>query len=629
MGIKKRVICLLLLLLTSYCSFANDIRMVIDVSGSMKKTDPLNLRVPAVKVLSYLIPINSIAGIWIFSDRTHILMPKDIVNKSWQRNAAYLSQKIHSNGRYTNLYLALLRPSETWLKTKPNEKHRRILVLLSDGEIEISESKKRNEELREKIIFDLLPKLRKSKIHIYSIALSNRADKEILKEISISTGGYFQSVKNAEDLEKSFFNVFYAAVDSNMIPIEEDSFYIDKSIKEVTLLLQARPKKNFIIKKPDKTPLPLSENQIFATKYFTFITIPKPETGKWTIENLNAGSNLVLIYSDLALKTLPIDNNLFATETIYLDAFFSNKNQKIIDIHFLKMFKVKAHLNGLNKKILPLSKRTKSFATYVNIPQTKGNLVIKIVADGKILKRQVSLLTYIHPIPYDVAIKKGKEKWRLSITRNTKLTKEINYHFYVNSTIDTTKRHFATPFKNSGFFSFKPPCDKGYFTIMVNASGIKPSNHPFTLGQRFYMSKCPKGAPVLTSKLASLPQKLFATINPKKTSKIKSVLVSIPAYSTFKSKNKNLNSVLTKLPKMQLKTINNTLKKDRTKAPAKEGNLLNISPLMLGALITVSILVVGVLGLLIRMFIINRRKKLLNILEDDADDADGQDKSDD
>ena len=43
-----------------------DFRVVIDVSGSMKQTDPQNLRVPALKLINGLIPSGSRAGVWTF-----------------------------------------------------------------------------------------------------------------------------------------------------------------------------------------------------------------------------------------------------------------------------------------------------------------------------------------------------------------------------------------------------------------------------------------------------------------------------------------------------------------------------------------------------------------------------------
>ena len=43
-----------------------DVRLVIDVSGSMKQNDPNNLRQPAVELLVQLLPEGSKAGVWTF-----------------------------------------------------------------------------------------------------------------------------------------------------------------------------------------------------------------------------------------------------------------------------------------------------------------------------------------------------------------------------------------------------------------------------------------------------------------------------------------------------------------------------------------------------------------------------------
>jgi hypothetical protein len=43
-----------------------DIRVLIDVYGSMKQNDPNNLRQPALRLLTGLLPTGSKAGIWTF-----------------------------------------------------------------------------------------------------------------------------------------------------------------------------------------------------------------------------------------------------------------------------------------------------------------------------------------------------------------------------------------------------------------------------------------------------------------------------------------------------------------------------------------------------------------------------------
>ncbi|MEX2333424.1 MAG: hypothetical protein WD600_04145, partial [Pseudohongiella sp.] len=45
---------------------ATDVRILIDISGSMRDTDPQNRRTPAINLLIDAIPDDAIAGIWSF-----------------------------------------------------------------------------------------------------------------------------------------------------------------------------------------------------------------------------------------------------------------------------------------------------------------------------------------------------------------------------------------------------------------------------------------------------------------------------------------------------------------------------------------------------------------------------------
>ena len=48
---------------------------MIDISGSMKQTDPQNLRKPAMDLIVRLLPDKSRAGVWTFGNTVNMLMP--------------------------------------------------------------------------------------------------------------------------------------------------------------------------------------------------------------------------------------------------------------------------------------------------------------------------------------------------------------------------------------------------------------------------------------------------------------------------------------------------------------------------------------------------------------------------
>ncbi len=65
----------------------SDIRILIDVSGSMKKNDPNNLRAPALRLLVGLLPNDAMAGTWTFGKYVNMLVPFRNVNAAWNKQA--------------------------------------------------------------------------------------------------------------------------------------------------------------------------------------------------------------------------------------------------------------------------------------------------------------------------------------------------------------------------------------------------------------------------------------------------------------------------------------------------------------------------------------------------------------
>ncbi len=63
----------------------DDVRIVIDVSGSMVDSDPQNLRVPALRMLNGMIPTGARAGVWTFGRYANMEVKWGPVNDQWRR----------------------------------------------------------------------------------------------------------------------------------------------------------------------------------------------------------------------------------------------------------------------------------------------------------------------------------------------------------------------------------------------------------------------------------------------------------------------------------------------------------------------------------------------------------------
>ena len=148
---------------------ANDVRVLIDVSGSMKQTDPQNLRVAALKLINGLIPNGSRAGVWTFGRYVDMTVKWGKVDDAWRKQADLGADKIHSNALLTNIESALARARVGW--EKPDAKTRRILLLLTDGKVDVSSDPIKNEKSRAKVLTESLSSFKSAAAQIHTIAL--------------------------------------------------------------------------------------------------------------------------------------------------------------------------------------------------------------------------------------------------------------------------------------------------------------------------------------------------------------------------------------------------------------------------------------------------------------------------
>lgn len=213
----------------------SDVRILIDVSGSMKKNDPNNLRSPALRLVVGLLPDDSKAGVWTFAKYVNMLVPIRDVNEAWKIEAERQSNKIHSYGLFTNIEQALNKATASHKLSDP--KVRRSVILLSDGLVDVSAGEEISKKSRQRIIDSIVPRLKKANVAVHTIALSATADHELLRAISIATDGWYEQVDTADQLQRVFLHLFEKAAQRDTVPLTDNYFKIDDSVTEMTLLV--------------------------------------------------------------------------------------------------------------------------------------------------------------------------------------------------------------------------------------------------------------------------------------------------------------------------------------------------------------------------------------------------------
>jgi uncharacterized protein (TIGR03503 family) len=307
---RKRT-CLFLLLITALIHGQSlaaepryDFRVVIDVSGSMKQTDPQNLRVPALKLMNGLIPTGSRAGVWTFGRYVNMAVKWGKVDDAWRKQADSGADKIHSNALLTNIESALARARVGW--DKADAKTRRILLLLTDGKVDISSDPAKNAKSRARVLSKGLAGFKSAGAQIHSIALSRSTDEVLLKQLALETGGSFAVAQSADELQKVFFRMFERASQPDTVALKGKEFPIDASVREMTLLIFRAPGSQPTILIPPDSPA-ISAKKPRGARWrsdqgYDLITVKNPAAGTWRIDAVLDPDNRLMVVTDLKLQ---------------------------------------------------------------------------------------------------------------------------------------------------------------------------------------------------------------------------------------------------------------------------------------------------------------------------------------
>ncbi|MBD3633757.1 MAG: VWA domain-containing protein [Methylophaga sp.] len=343
--INKYVLPLLLILLPMGYSVAqepvSDVRVVIDVSGSMKQNDPNNLRAPAMRMLVGLMPEDDArAGIWTFAKMVNMLVPWREVNDDWRQNAIEKSSQIHSHGLFTNIELALQKATANQKQADPD--YRRSMILLSDGFVDLEPGKTATQASRQRILDKLVPRLKALQITVHTIALSDNADHELLKALAMATDGWYRQADTAEDLQRIFLHLFEQSTNRDTVPLADNQFSIDKSVEEMTVLAFRKPGSAATeLQLPDGSTIGQSQQsdsiRWLHENSFDLITIEKPTPGQWQINAELDPDNRVMVVTDMQLQTSDLPNNVLVGEQFDFEARLTEQGEVITRPAFLNL----------------------------------------------------------------------------------------------------------------------------------------------------------------------------------------------------------------------------------------------------------------------------------------------------
>jgi len=395
----------------------DDIRVLIDISGSMKRTDPNNLRVPALRLFVSLLPPGTNAGVWTFGQWVNMLIAHGPVDEAWKSLARRSAREINSRGLFTNIEDAIRRSSWDWKRPAPGQ--RRSMILLTDGLVDISKDPSANAASRKRVLEELLPQLQKAGVVVHTIALSAESDHKLLQQLASATGGRFETIEDTEGLERLFLRLFEKVADADKLPLVDNKVKVDRSIREATFLIfrsEDASRETGITppsgKRFDRDHLPQNVAWHREARY-DLITVKEPKPGTWRIDADVDPDNRVMVVTDLKLKTTTLPNTLPTGEPVVFEAHLEEDGKVITSRDFLHFVRVRLNQYAAGDKTWKRKLRDDGkgpdkkahdgiYTTELKDSLVSGEHELEIIVNGTTFKRESRQLVQVLGAPVDV-----------------------------------------------------------------------------------------------------------------------------------------------------------------------------------------------------------------------------------
>ena len=357
-----------------------DVRVLVDVSGSMKKADPKAVRGPATALLAALLPDQSKGGIWLFGSDVRELVPYGPVDARWDALGKPIEASIGSTDQFTHMESAL-RTGITAGDDQPTGACH--VILITDGIVDVQGGQDASSASRDRILKTVLPDATDKNCRIHTIALSNKADLPLLRQMAIQTNGLFTLLDQPGDLIPVMLDALELALRSQQLPIRNQEIQIDRDIRQIRLIrlgsdtpIALRSMDQMIDAKAQRQDL----SYYSGTGYQTLIW-SNPIPGRYTLTEQFGPTDRILIDSDVRLELVDLPPTISTDQTLGLSASISNKGVAINADN-------REYFVAFGAKMDPLRSKGNSLTMQIDSPQI-GRSILTIQSIDGVYERQI------------------------------------------------------------------------------------------------------------------------------------------------------------------------------------------------------------------------------------------------
>lgn len=399
---------------------------VTDESGSMKWTDPDQLRYEAIRrFVALMAQSGNSLGSVTFGEG--ILATQDMSPISgFDQKEAYVENLlgIPMSG-YTNIGLGLLEAVKL-LDAGADPANPSVIILLSDGNTDMATKEELQESLDQKA--EAIELARQAGYQIYTISLNTdgSADNSELEQIASATGGEFREVTNPEDLEEiqtMYYKMIFGAVegeDAQGLEINNEG-YVEKEfevpgigIEEFNVLLEGKIDQCSLT---DANGYEYSEQEVASMSMigenFAVIKVQEPVGGIWKVVvygEPGAKVNFRLLYnSDFYITTsMTPETGYKLDDTVTFGLTVCDRRGPITDQSQYSGFTAQLLLNVNGKEqVLDMSLKDGGYTCDVKLNEQGTYYVSMTAANGECTA--VSDITYELNVDNDAPVPAEEE----------------------------------------------------------------------------------------------------------------------------------------------------------------------------------------------------------------------------